>query len=212
MKSNRLAAFGLAAGLLGGGAAGLALGVPGLASAQSDETTTTTDESTTTEAPAAKADSGRWMNDALAPLLSNGTITQAQADAVIAALEAGRPAKGPGGHHGHRLHGHGLSAAATAVGMTAAELRTALEDGQTLAEVAQSKGVSADTVVNAIVAEIKTKLDEQVAAGRLTQEQADEMLAGATERTETFVNGEGRPFGFGHRGPGRGPRGGGATA
>lgn len=61
--------------------------------------------------------------------------------------------------------------------MTGAELRTALEGGQTLAQVAQSKGVSVDTVVNAIVAEIKTKLSEQVAAGRLTQAQADEKLA-----------------------------------
>jgi hypothetical protein len=194
MKTNRLAAFGLAAGLLGGGAAGLALGVPGLASAQSDETTTS-------EAPAAKPERGQWREDALAPLVANGTITQAQADAVIAALEAGRPAKGPHGHHGHGPHRHGLSAAATALGMTEAELRTALEGGQTLAQVAQSKGVSVDTVVNAIVAEIKTKLNEQVAAGRLTQAQADERLAEATERTKAFVNGEGKPFGGGHRGP-----------
>ena len=35
---NKLAAVGLAAGLLGGAAAGLALGVPGLAGAQSDAT------------------------------------------------------------------------------------------------------------------------------------------------------------------------------
>src|SRR5688572_23797063 len=199
MKTNRLAAFGLAAGLLGGGAAGLALGVPGLASAQSDETTTT--EAPADPAPAAKADRGQWMTDALAPLVSNGTVTQAQADAVIAALEAGRPAKGSGGHRGHGPHGHGLSAAATALGMTEAELRTAIQGGQTLAQVAQSKGVSVDTLVNAIVAEIKTKLNEQVASGRLTQAQADERLAEATERTKAFVNGEGKPFGGGHRGP-----------
>ena len=197
MKTNRLAAFGLAAGLLGGGAAGLALGVPGLASAQSDETTTATEAPAASD-PATKADRGQWMKDALAPLVSNDTITQAQADAVIGALNEARPAKGPGGHHGHGPHGHGLSAAATALGMTAAELRTALEGGQTLAQVAQSKGVSVDTVVNAIVAEIKTKLNEQVAAGRLTQAQADDRLAEATERTKAFVNGEGKPFGRRH--------------
>ena len=179
MKTNRLAAFGLAAGLLGGGAAGLALGVPGLASAQSEET------SADPAAPTAKPAKDQWLKDALAPLVSNNTITQAQADAVIAALEAGRPAKG--GRRGHGPHGHRLSAAATALGITETELRTALEDGQTLAQVAQSKGVAVDAVVNAIVAEIKTKLNEQVAAGRLTQAQADKMLARATERTKAFA-------------------------
>jgi hypothetical protein len=41
MKKNRLAAFGLVAGLLGGAAAGIALGVPNFAGAQTADTTTT---------------------------------------------------------------------------------------------------------------------------------------------------------------------------
>ncbi|HLF41689.1 MAG TPA: hypothetical protein VI854_09490, partial [Acidimicrobiia bacterium] len=103
MKSNRLAAFGLVAGLLGGGAAGLAFGVPGLAGAQTDESTTTTE----TPATAAR---GQWMRDALAPLVEQGTISQSQADAVISALEEARPARGPHGP-GHRgFGGAGLEA------------------------------------------------------------------------------------------------------
>jgi hypothetical protein len=188
MKATRFAAFGLVAGLLGGGAAGIALGVPGLASAQSEEAPATPEEEP-------KPERGQWMTDALAPLVSNGTITQAQADAVIDALQTARPAKGPGHHRGRHLRHHGLDAAATALGMTEADLLAALRDGQTLAQVAESKGVAVDTVVNAIVDEIKTKLDAQVAAGRLTRARADEMLTRATERTRALVKGEAKPFG-----------------
>jgi hypothetical protein len=205
MKATRFAVFGLVAGLLGGGAAGIALGVPGLASAQSEEAPT--DEAPAT--PEEKPERGQWMTDALAPLVSNGTITQAQADAVIDALQNARPAKGPGHHRGRHLRHHGLDAAATALGMTEADLLAALRDGQTVAQVAESKGVAVDTVVDAIVNEIETKLDAQVASGRLTQAQADEMLTRATERTKAFVNGErsevsgdeAKPFGRPHRGP-----------
>ena len=156
--NNKLAAVGLAAGLLGGAAAGLALGVPGLAGAQSDATTTTTPATTApdstapdTTAPdttgpgtdtetAAPKDRSAWMTEALAPLVSAGTITQAQADAVIEALQAAKPegrhGPGPGIVHAS------IDTAATALGVTSEELRTALRDGKSVADVAAEKGVA----------------------------------------------------------------------
>lgn len=198
MKPNRLAAFGLAAGLLGGGAAGFAFGTPGFAGAQTDDTTMTDDSSSSTASPAGK---GQWMADALAPLVDNGTVTQAQADAVIDALEAARPAR----HHGGRRMGPArLEAAAEALGMTVEDLRRALSEGQSLAEVAQGQGVDPEQVVNALVAEAQAHINDKVADGRITQEQADEMLSNLTERIRAFVNGEAPAFGGpGHRhGPG----------
>jgi hypothetical protein len=184
MRKNRLAAYGLAAGLLGGGVAGIAFGADG-------------------SAPASNR--SQHLADTLAPLVSNGTITQAQADAVIAALEAAKPAHdhrgGPGGGPG-RGPGN-LEAAAGALGVTTDELRTALQGGQSLAEVAQSKGIDVEQVVNALVAELKAHLDEEVAAGEHTQAEADQELAGATERIRAFVNGEApAPGGHGHGRPG----------
>jgi len=218
MKSNRLAAFGLAAGLLGGGVAGLALGVPGGAFAQSDETTTSTagaaEPGSAERSGPAK---GRWARDALAKLVTDGTITRAQADAVAAALEAARPPRGAGGHKGRgfgRAHkGHGLDAAASALGMTVEELRSAVSGGKSLTEVAREKGVDPEKLVEAMVAERRTRLAEAVAAGRLTQARADEMLATMTERARAVVNGQGPAFGGrGHHGRGgdgrRGFRGG----
>jgi hypothetical protein len=209
---HRLAAFGLAAGLLGGGAAGMALGLPGFAGAQ-ESPSTTAPADPNAPAATAKLSRGAWMRDALASLVAKGTITQEQADAVIAALEEARPAKGPG-HRGPRgkgargIFGRGLDTAAGAIGITAEELRTALRDGQSLADVARSKNVDPEKVVSALVAEVKTHLDEEVASGRHTRAEADQKLARVTERIRAFVNGEAPlkgGFGPGHR-HGRGPR------
>jgi hypothetical protein len=142
--------------------------------------------------------------------VADNTISQAQADAVIAALEAARPAKG---RHGHGPGGKGfrggpgrLDAAATAIGITVDELRTALRDGKSLADVAKDKGVDPEKVVSALVAELKAHLDQEVASGRRTQAEVDQKLAGATERIRAFVNGEAGKGWFGHRKGPRGPR------
>ena len=195
MKPNRLAVYGLTAGLLAGGAAGLVLTGSTLAGAQVSDVTGTV---TPPEPGAAKPARGEWAKSALDGLVAKGTITQAQADEVLAALEAARPAHGPG-----RGHGRGfakLDAAATALGMTVEDLRTALESGKSLAAVAQEKGIDAATVVDALVAGFKAHLDEEVASGIHTQAEADQKLADARSRIEAFVNGTapaGKPGWFG---------------
>ena len=226
--NKRVASAGLAAGLLAGGVAGLALGVTNLSSAATqspaaagtetsttvdgsstttdDSTDTTTDDSTGTTTDDGTTDDGttddspdrgQWLQDALQPLVDDGTITQAQADAVITALQDARPeggfGHGPGGRHGGPGFGHGpgagrLEDAATALGMTEDELRTALQDGSTIAEIAAEKGVELQTVVDAMLADLKTHLDEEVAAGDLTQEEADAKLAEVTERLTERLN------------------------
>ena len=83
---KKLAALGLTAGLLGGGAAGFMLGTPVVSGA---ETASSTSATATAPEGGALAAPDDWMATALAPLVTDGTITQAQADAVVAALEAG---------------------------------------------------------------------------------------------------------------------------
>lgn len=165
-----------------GGLTGATLGVPGVAGA-------------------AETAAG-WVDEALGGLVDDGTITQAQADAVETALEEARPA---GGHRGIRHHG--LDAAADALAMSEDDVRDALADGKTLADLAGEKGITVEALVDALVAEHRARLDEEVAEGDLTQEEADERLARAEARATAFVNGE-RPerpaaFGGGHRRPGR---------
>ena len=171
---RRLAVWGLASGLALGGAG--AVLIPTVASAASGAT--------------AAAGSGvSWIQDALAPLVSDGTLTQAQADSVASSLDAARPNRpGPGGRFG--LRGAGLDAAAGAIGVTTDELRDALRDGQTMADVAGTAGVDVQTVIDAMVTAEQAALDQAVTDGKITQEQADARMAGATERATAIVNGE----------------------
>jgi hypothetical protein len=195
---KQLATVGLAAALVAGGAGAMALVVPGISSAQSAEEST---EPTDREAGRAAR-----MAEALQPLIDAGTIDQAQADAVIAALQDAMPR---GGHGGGRHGGPRLGAAADALGVTEEELIAALRDGQSLADVAAAQGLDVQGVVDALVAAARAHIAEEVAEGDLTQEKADARLAELTERVTAMVNGERpeRPEGrFGMRGP-RGPMG-----
>ncbi|RBY87799.1 hypothetical protein [Blastococcus sp. TF02A-30] len=145
------------------------------------------------------------IREALTGLVDDGTLTGDQADAVAETLDeagvaghGGRPGWGPG---------PGLSAAADALGMTEDELRTALqEDGATLAQVAEDQGVAVEDLVAALVQAQRERIAEAVEEGRLTQEEADELLADVEERVSDRVDqefpgrGPGGGWGPGHRG------------
>ncbi len=136
---------------------------------------------------------GGWVQDALGGLVENGTITEEQADAVEEALEDARPDRGFEGGIGHRGFAFGfggISTVAESLGIGEDELRAALADGQTIADIAEEQGVDVQDVVDDIVAAQRERLDEAVAEGHLTQEEADEFLAGVEERVTAFVNGE----------------------
>ena len=202
---KKLAIIGLSAGLVGGGTAGLAFtGSTGIASAQTETTTTApATSSSTAGAPTDRPDPSARLSETLAPLVTDGTITQAQADKVIEALKAAGPMGGGGHGRGGRGGGPGAEAAATALGMTADELRAELQGGTTIAAVATEKGVELSKVTDAMLAAEKEHLAADVTSGKITQAQADERLTGAADRITAVVNGE-RPTG----GPGGGRDGG----
>jgi hypothetical protein len=99
--------------------------------------------------------------------------------------------------------GAGLETVATTLGLTADEVRTAIEGGQTIAQLAEANGKTAQDVIDALVAEVKTHLDEEVAAGEHTQAEADARLAAATTQITDFVNNT-QTAGPGMGGPGMG--------
>ena len=143
----------------------------------------------------------------IAEKVQSGDLTQAQADERLANLtqrvtdmvnRTGGFRHGPG-RHGRHGPGPGLAAAATAIGIGEDELRTALRSGQSIAQVAQSRNVDVQKVIDAIVAGARQRIAEKVQSGDLTQAQADERVANLTQRVTDMVNRTRRP---GHRGGG----------
>ena len=146
-----------------------------------------------------------------------GEITKAQGDQLKARIESGDvPLFGFPHRFGPRGHFFGkLDAAASYLGLTEDQLRTELEGGKSLAQVAKDHGKSVDGLVDALVADLKKHLDADVAAGRITKAQEDQFLAEAKQRITDFVNGKGPGgvrYGFRHFDGGPPPafRGGGA--
>ena len=111
--------------------------------------------------------------------------------------------RGPGGRG---LGLEGLQAAAEALNMTTDELINALRSGQTLEQLAEAAGVDIQEVQNAIQAaqseSFRTRIQQAVTDGTITQEHADWLLEGLEKG---FIGG---PGGFGLGGPhgGLGPR------
>jgi polyhydroxyalkanoate synthesis regulator phasin len=126
--------------------------------------------------------------------VADGRLTKEQGDALKQRIESGQaPLFGlGGGPGGHDRGGHlgDLDAAASYLGLTEDQLRTQLQSGKTLADVAKAQGKSVDGLIDALVTATKKDLDDAVADGRLTKAQADRILADMKQRITDRVNGK----------------------
>jgi hypothetical protein len=139
-----------------------------------------------------------------------GRMTKAEGDELKQRIDSSDfpllgfgPRSGPGKFEHHELF-RGLDAAASYLGVTADELRSSLDSGKSLADVAKAHGKSVDGLVQTLVADAKKHLDEAVAGGRITKAQETQMLSRLEEGIRSMVNGQ-RPqlgprrgFGFRH--------------
>jgi hypothetical protein len=187
---KKIAIVALAGGL---GLTGGMLLSPGFASAADSATTST-------------GVGGRLaaIKDALKGLVTEKTLTQAQADKVAETLDQKLPQRGPG-HRGPGGPGParlGPLEVAKVLGLTPAELRTQLEAGKTLAQIAQSKGISKSALIAGLVKEAEADLARAVTNGRLSQAQADTIKSTLTARITEKVDRVGPgPRGRHHHGP-----------
>jgi len=92
---------------------------------------------------------------------------------------------------------------AEAFDMTARELMAELQDGKSIAALAEEKNVNLQPIIDAHLEQIQEKLAEAVADGKLTQERADWMLEQAETKITDMLEKTWEDF------PGRRPGGGG---
>jgi hypothetical protein len=183
----------------------ISAGTVGIASADSKSKT----NRVSVAGSAVKGFRGLDLAATLAAMVAKGTITQTQADAVLAAANAAkaaadamRPAKPD--------HAARLALIATTIGVDTATIQTRLAAGETLAAIA---GAKKDALIAALVADETKRIDAAVTAGKMTAAQATAKKATLTAHVTAEVNSV-RPMGgkLGHKGGkgGHGPKGGAA--
>ena len=132
----------------------------------------------------ASADNGKGragISSLLSGLVSNGTITQSQADAITkAAQDARAAAKGVMDKNREAID----SAITSTLGISLDSLKSRLKAGESLATIAGDKKAA---LITAISAEINKQIDAAVTAGKLTATQATAQKMKTTERVTNMV-------------------------
>jgi len=149
----------------------------------------------------------------LSDLVKKGTLTQAQVDALNAAIAAARNADDAqrladkAAHDAERAALEAL--VAKTIGVDAAVIKTRLAAGESLGAIA---GAKKDALIAVLVADETKRIDAAVTAGKLTAAQATTLKAGLVAHVTAEVDSVGGPKGgpamggrgHGHGGPGMG--------
>ena len=132
----------------------------------------------------ASADNGKGraaMSSLLSGLVSNGTITQSQADAITkAAQDARAAAKGVMDKNREAIN----TVITSTLGISLDTVKSRLKAGESLATIAGDKKAA---LITAISAEINKQIDAAVTAGKLTATQATAQKMKTTERVTNMV-------------------------
>ncbi|MEX1254952.1 MAG: hypothetical protein WEE64_11500 [Dehalococcoidia bacterium] len=150
--------------------------------------------------------------DLLDQAVADGRITEDEAANIRERIESGEglfpffPGHhgGPGGFRHGFMVGANLEEIAEFLGVDRQVVIDGLQNEQSLAQIAEANGSSRDALVAFLLEQATERANEAVANERITQAQADEMLANAGERINDLVDREGLPDHPGrHFGPGR---------
>jgi predicted XRE-type DNA-binding protein len=149
------------------------------------------------------------ITERVAQMVSNGRLSQTQADELLnnldtsldTAINGGLPEGftnrrgGRGGNNNRvtmlldaRTSAVLIRETATLTGLTQRDILQEVRNGKTLAQIATEKNVEASAIVTAAVADITTQVNQWVTSGRLTQAQADEYLAGLEAKLTEQMN------------------------
>ena len=133
-------------------------------------------------------DRGEAIKAVLDRLVANGTITQAQEDAILKAF------KEAAGHREDagivkRILADLMKLSVDYLGIDREELARQLKAGKSLGEIANATaGKSKEGLITFLVAKVSAQLDQAVAEGKITKERADEAKKGLVEHVTRFVD------------------------
>ncbi len=132
--------------------------------------------------------------------VQSGKLTQQQASKIESRIQSGklRPFMG-GFHRFHRFHGPRgrmgfgpmgfMNEAATYLGITPQQLRTQLQSGKTLGQIADStSGKSSAGLQAYLLSQLKTKLDAAVSSGKMTVTQESQILSKSQTMIGNLMN------------------------
>ncbi|UOF89325.1 hypothetical protein LSG31_15645 [Fodinisporobacter ferrooxydans] len=127
--------------------------------------------------------------------IAAATIAGVGASAAIPAFAASNTAattnQQTGAAEHHHKHPDHLKEVASVLGIDAKTLRADLKAGQSIADVAQSKGISEQTVISKLQDDLKSHLDVAVKNGKMTADKEQTILAKAPARIQKLVEHKG---------------------
>ena len=149
------------------------------------------------------SEKGQGLSSILTGLVSKGTLTQTQVDAITKAMTDARDAAKAAHDAARAEH---IKVITDALGIDEATLKSRVEAGESLATIA---GAKKDALITALVAYETKKIDAAVTAGKLTAAQATAMKANLSAHVTAKVEatkgmGKGPKGHFGPKGKGRG--------
>jgi len=118
-----------------------------------------------------------------------GAVTAGTAGVAFAADGSSGAATNPSGQVRHPRAARALGGVvADTIGISRADLRTALKSGQTIRQVATDHGVDPQKVVDAALAAVNTRVDQAVANGRISADRGATIKAKAAERAPQLLD------------------------
>ena len=139
------------------------------------------------------------IEERIAQAIESEHITEAEADELRARIEE-RRAQGEERRSQRQADRQvnrqaRLDDLASQLGTNAEDLKAALKDGQSIADIAAANGVDLQGIIDSMVDQANARIDEAVANERIDADKAAELKANVEERITARLNGERRSRG-----------------
>ena len=127
------------------------------------------------------------IKDVLDKLVKNGTITEAQEDAIIKAFK-----EAAGDHQGNEakhILGDLMKLSSDYLGIPEGQLKQQLKDGKSLGEIANATADrSRAGLIKFLVDQVTAQVEKALADGKITKEQAERIKSHLVEHVTKFVD------------------------